>query len=429
MKLMEKVSGIGRSEFLKNVFTIFSGNVIAQAIPFLIEPVIARIYSPEDFAVLSVYLSVANLFSIIATGRYELAVMLPKEDRKAVNVIGLSVAISLAVSVLSFLIVWIFNSQICNILENQDVSSYLYLVPLSVLSVGWYQTFNYWNSRKKRFKNVTYSKTTQSVVYSGSAVGLGTAGMIPSGLILSQIIGQFFGLFPLLFSFLKKDKNMLKEVSREEMKAVATEYQDFPKINSLHAFCDVLRNSGAVFLLSHYYSQAQVGQHSRTIRLLFGPLSIIASAVGQVFYQRAADCHQNGGNLRQLVVKVVLALTGISVPMFLIVMFFGPDLFAWFLGENWRQAGEFGRLLAPWVFLNFITTPVSQIPIIVNRQKTAFLISVIGHTLFLAAIAVGGICHNINLGFILVSASQLAFLGFMLFWIIKICNSKNQYDG
>jgi O-antigen/teichoic acid export membrane protein len=191
----------------------------------------------------------------------------------------------------------------------------------------------------------------------------------------------------------------------------------------------VLRNSGAVFLLSHYYSQAQVGQHSRTIRLLFGPLSIIASAVGQVFYQRAADCHQNGGNLRQLVVKVVLALTGISVPMFLIVMFFGPDLFAWFLGENWRQAGEFGRLLAPWVFLNFITTPVSQIPIIVNRQKTAFLISVIGHTLFLAAIAVGGICHNINLGFILVSASQLAFLGFMLFWIIKICNSKNQYDG
>ena len=122
MKLMEKVSGIGRSEFLKNVFTIFSGNVIAQAIPFLIEPVIARIYSPEDFAVLSVYLSVANLFSIIATGRYELAVMLPKEDRKAVNVIGLSVAISLAVSVLSFLIVWVFNSQICNILENQDVS-------------------------------------------------------------------------------------------------------------------------------------------------------------------------------------------------------------------------------------------------------------------------------------------------------------------
>ena len=285
---MEKVSGIGRSEFLKNVFTIFSGNVIAQAIPFLIEPVIARIYSPEDFAVLSVYLSVANLFSIIATGRYELAVMLPKEDRKAVNVIGLSVAISLAVSVLSFLIVWIFNSQICNILENQDVSSYLYLVPLSVLSVGWYQTFNYWNSRKKRFKNVTYSKTTQSVVYSGSAVGLGTAGMIPSGLILSQIIGQFFGLFPLLFSFLKKDKNMLKEVGREEMKAVAAEYQDFPKINSLHAFCDVLRNSGAVFLLSHYYSQAQVGQHSRTIRLLFGPLSIIASVTSSVATSQTA---------------------------------------------------------------------------------------------------------------------------------------------
>ena len=414
----------GTSEFLKNVLTIFSGNVIAQAIPFLIEPVIARIYSPEDFAVLSVYLSVANLFSIIATGRYELAVMLPKEDKKSVNVIALSIFISLIVSAFSFLVVWLFNSQICNILENGEVSSYLYLVPLSVLSVGWYQTFNYWNSRKKRFKNVTYSKTTQSVVYSGTAIGLGEAGMLPSGLILSQIIGQFFGLFPLLFSFLRKDRGLLEDVSKNEVKAVAAEYHDFPRINSLHAFCDVLRNSGAVFLLSHFYTKAQVGQHSRTIRLLFGPLSIIASAVGQVFYQKAADCYQTGGNLRQLVVKVVLALSAISLPMFLFVMFFGPDLFAWFLGENWRQAGEFGRLLAPWVFLNFITTPVSQIPIIVNKQKTAFLISVAGHTMFLFAIAAGGWYKNINLGFILVSASQLIFLGFMLFWIIKISENK-----
>jgi O-antigen/teichoic acid export membrane protein len=137
------------SEFARNSLTIFTGNVIAQAIPFLAEPVLARLYTPEDFAVLAVYLSVANLFSIIATARYELAIMLPKEDRKAANVLGLSVLISFAVSFISFLIVLFFNSNICRILHNEDVSIYLYLVPLSVLSVSWYQIFNYWNSRKK----------------------------------------------------------------------------------------------------------------------------------------------------------------------------------------------------------------------------------------------------------------------------------------
>ncbi len=428
MSLREKVSGIGRSEFLKNVLTIFSGNVIAQAIPFLIEPVIARIYSPEDFAVLAVYLSIANLFSIIATGRYEMAVMLPEKDKKAVNVIALSLLISLAVSAVSFLVVWIFNSQICNILENQDVSSYLYLVPVSVLSVGWFQTFNYWNSRKKRFKNVTYSKTTQSVTVSGASIGMGYAGMRPSGLILSQIIGQFFALFPLLFSFLKKDRGLVKEVSKSEIKAVAVEYQDFPKINSLHAFSDVLRNSGTVFLLSHFFTQAQVGQHSKTIRLLFGPLSMIASAVGQVFYQKAASCYQSGGDLQKLVKKVVLGLAAISLPMFLVVVFFGPELFAWFLGENWRVAGEYGRLLAPWVFLNFVTSPVSQIPIVVNRQKAAFLINIVGHTLFLLSIAAGGVIGDIRLGFIFVSITQSIFLAFLIFWIINICKKRTN-DG
>ena len=174
-----------KSEFLKNVFTVFSGNVIAQAIPFLIESIIARIYSPEDFAVLAGYLAIANLFTIVATGRYELAIMLPKKDRKAVNIIGLSIIISLFISVISFIIVWLFNTEICTILKNDNVSSYLYLVPISVLSVGWYQTFNYWNSRKKRFRNVTYAKTTQSITYSGTAIGLGHLGLIPSGLIFS----------------------------------------------------------------------------------------------------------------------------------------------------------------------------------------------------------------------------------------------------
>ena len=350
--------------------------------------------------------------------------MLPEKDKKAVNVIALSLLISLAVSAVSFLVVWIFNKQICNILENQDVSSYLYLVPVSVLSVGWFQTFNYWNSRKKRFKNVTYSKTTQSVTVSGASIGMGYAGMMPSGLILSQIIGQFFGMFPLLFSFWKNDKSLMKEIDKAGIKSVAFEYQDFPKINSLHAFSDVVRNSGTVFLLSHFFTQAQVGQHSKTIRLLFGPLSMIASAVGQVFYQKAASCYQSGGDLQKLVKKVALGLAAISLPMFLVVVIFGPDLFAWFLGENWRMAGEYGRLLAPWVFLNFVTSPVSQIPIVVNRQKAAFLINIVGHSLFLLSIAVGGICADINLGFVLVSATQSLFLIFLIFWIIHISKRK-----
>lgn len=413
------------SDFIKNAFTIFTGNVIAQAIPFLVEPVIARIYSPSDFAVLSVYLSVANLFSIIATGRYELAIMLPKEDKKAINLIGVSIIISLVVSVLSFAIVAIFNSQICTILHNDDVSTYLYLVPLSVLSVAWYQTFNYWNTRKKRFKNVAYSKTTQSVVYSAASIGLGTAGFIPSGLMISQIGGQFCSTIPLLRSFFKNDRKELKNISKEEMKTIAYTYRDFPKINSLHAFCDVLRQSGEVFLLSFYYVKEKVGLHSRTLRLLFAPSAIIGSAIGQVFYQKAAACYQEDGDLQKLVKKVLLGIALIAIPAYSIIAVWGDDLFAWFLGEPWRQAGEFGQLLTPWLCLSFITSPISQIPLIVQKQKAAFLLSLVGHALYLLAIIIGGVNHNIELGFILLSSFQTVYYIFLIVWLIRISKIKH----
>ncbi len=413
------------SDFIKNVFTIFTGNVIAQAIPFLVEPIIARIYSPSDFAVLSVYLSVANLFSIIATGRYELAIMLPKEDRKSINLIAVSIIISLVISCLSLLLMAIFNSQICTILNNEDVSSYLYLVPLSVLSVAWYQIFSYWNSRKKRFKNVAYSKTAQSTVYAGSSIGLGYAGFTSSGLITSQIGGQFFAIIPLLRSFLKNDRKQLKSATVSEMKEVSYEYRNFPLINSLHAFCDVLRQSGEVFLLSYFYVKEKVGLHSRTLRLLFAPSAIIGTAIGQVFYQKASVCYQEKGDLQKLVKKVLFGIACMAVPTYLVVALWGDDIFAWFLGEPWRQAGEYGQLLTPWLCFSFIVSPISQIPLIVNKQKTAFLLSLLGHSLYLLAVIIGGINHSIELGFILLSSFQTMYYILLIGWLLKISKIKH----
>ncbi len=409
------------SEFARNSLTIFSGNVIAQAIPFLAEPLLARLYQPSDFAVLAVYLSIANLFSIVATARYELAIMLPKEDRKAVNVLGLSVLISFAVSALAFVVVLLFNAKICKILNNEDVSSYLYLVPLSVLSVAWYQIFNYWNSRKKRFKNVMFSKTTQSV----SNVSVNLALSFKSlGLVMGQFLGYLFGSFVLMFAFLKKDKDKLSMITKKEMKEVAVEYQDFPKINTIHAFFDVLKQSGEVFLLSYFYIKENVGLHSRTLRLLFAPSSIIGSAVGQVFYQKGTETYHNGGDLKALVIKVLKTMALIALPVFLIVAFFGDDLFAWFLGENYRMAGYYGRYLAPWLFFNFITMPISQIPLIVQKQKTAFLLSICGHSLYLLAVIIGGLNNNILLGFKLLSIFSSTYYIIIIAWFIKISGNK-----
>jgi len=110
----------------------------------------------------------------------------------------------------------------------------------------------------------------------------------------------------------------------------------------------------------------------------------------------------------------------ISFPAFLSVALWGDDLFAWFLGENYRIAGVYGRYLTPYLFLNFIVSPISQIPLIVNKQKQAFLLSLCGHSFYLLAVIIGGIYHDILLGFTFLSVFLSIYYIFLILWLIKI---------
>ena len=67
-----------KSEFSKNVLTLMTGATIAQAIPIAISPILTRIYTPEDFGIFALFIAITTIFGTIANGRYELAIMLPK---------------------------------------------------------------------------------------------------------------------------------------------------------------------------------------------------------------------------------------------------------------------------------------------------------------------------------------------------------------
>ena len=77
-------------------------------------------------------MAITTIIAVFVTGRYELAIMLPKKDENAVDILILSLIISLVVSLISFLIIFFFNPQITKILGSQEISRWLYLVPCSI---------------------------------------------------------------------------------------------------------------------------------------------------------------------------------------------------------------------------------------------------------------------------------------------------------
>ena len=75
------LSDMLRSSGVRNFAKLFSANVVAQAIGLLVYPILTRIYSPEDFGLLNLFLSIGNVLVILSTMEYYNAIVLPSEDK------------------------------------------------------------------------------------------------------------------------------------------------------------------------------------------------------------------------------------------------------------------------------------------------------------------------------------------------------------
>lgn len=411
--------------FLRNVLTLMTGTAIAQAIPLFITPILARLYTPADFGLLALYMSLVSMIGVIITGRYELAVMLPEKDEDAVNIGVLSLSIAVVISALTLLVVWYFNTSIAHLLNNSAISKWLYLIPIAVLTIGLSQVLNYWSTRRNQYRRLAVSRVAQSVSNGGINLGQGFAHMGVSGLIVGNLVGQLFSALVLLWQAWPDFLKYKSSIRWERMAHNAKVYQDFPKVNSFHAFVDILQSSGIVFIITTVFGSVVLGFYSFTLRVLQAPLGLLGASVSQVFFQKASETYKNGGDLQALVKKTIISLSALALPIFITLGFFAPALFAIVFGKQWREAGIYAQILAPWLFLNFIVSPVSQVPIIVGEQKKSFIFSIIGNTMILLSVIYGGfIVHNIKTGFYVLSCSIIFYYIFIIQWIFKISKKK-----
>ena len=318
--------------YFKNFVLLFTGHSVSQVIPFLLAPIIGRIFSPEQLAVQENFLAIAALLAIIAAGRYEIAFVLPKTQSKANNLFALALMVLVSVTALSMLLLF-FSEQIAMWYKTDELGKFIVYIAPAVLLLGLNNIYIQWLIRFGKYSWVTAGRITQAVIqYAGYAL-LGYWGWGVKGLIIAMLIGNLFPALLLIFPALKNFNK--KDVTAEEIKSVAHEYKDFPIINSLHAFTDIFATQFLLFwLITRNYGAAALGLFAIMNRYLRAPLSLISGAVGQLYYREASNAKNNNESIISIFNKSVRITTFASAPLVLIIFFFGPDIFAIYLGEK-----------------------------------------------------------------------------------------------
>ncbi len=356
-----------KSEFSKNVLTLMTGTTIAQAIPIALTPILTRIYTPEDFGLFALYMSAASLVTVLATGRYELAIMLPKKDGDAVNIVLLSLIITLLITLLTFILILLFHQSIAQRLGDSTIAPWLYMIPLSILMTGLYQSANYWNNRKKQYRRLAHNKIIQSSSTVTLQLGLGSTNIGGGGLILGTVAGQALATAILGKQTWKHIHPFLPDVKTLKMLALLKKYRKLPLLNLPNVFIDNIRTAGINILIAKFFTAAVLGQFALAWKMVQVPMSLVGRSLSQVFFERLATAPHS--ELSSLIQTFLFKAAILSLPMFILIYLFAKPVFVFVFGAQWALAGEAASIMSPWLFLNFLTSPIATIFVVLNRQE------------------------------------------------------------
>ena len=343
------------------------GTGVAQLLPLLMMPILTRLYSEEEFGVYSTFLAYSAVLIVAVSARYQVAILLPKQDEDALKVFKLSNIITSVTSLFLLLISLVIYLGFKNPLNQNGL---IFLIPIYVFFFGLWQSYFNLSIRFKKFKVTAIPKIVQSIGYIGISCIIGLI-FTPLGLVLGKAAGVLSSLMFIIFK-LKPKKHSF---SGTQLKEAALKYIDYPKFNLIPALLDTLSLQALIILIGYYYTDLELGYFGLANICISAPLALIGVAYRDVFYQRITSLI-NDNQIRHaksffLKSSAILGLLGVSI--FFILFFYGADLFSFVFGLKWSTSGKFASILAFSLVFRLVVSPLSSILYATGKVKIVSL--------------------------------------------------------
>ena len=384
-RVSQSLTKFMRAEYIRNVFTLMAGTLIGQALVFVLAPFITRLFSPEDFTLLEQYTMIVTVLSVVVTGKYEFAIMHPKEQNDARHIAGLALKVAFYSCVILSVFVLFFAKDISFWLMNEPIALYLWTIPIVLFFTAVFNVFNYWFSRLKQYKVAANSKVISAFSSEPVKIATGLGGWGTSGLVFSTVIGSIAAGAYAFWKFLKSEPEGLKNLSNERMKALAVLHKDYPMFSIWGSVLNRLAQWAHVGIFTLYYGLIAVGFMALCRRIFMAPLNVISNSYSQVFFQRISEI-DDPKELRALYYKVLFRFLIAAVGMILIVQMLPSNTMGFIFGEAWGNSFMYLKYLIYWFALNFVTSSLAFITYRINMQRVGLFLDALHFVLAIVAV-------------------------------------------
>lgn len=364
-----------KSDIIRSVLVLMTGTVLAQLISYVALMVISRIYDQEDMGELGIYMRTVSFIAAVGTLRFEASLPLGKHQGHSFLIYKLSLRIAwviISACALGGLIYFIFQPATLDDLWFGVIT----------LASGFFVVFinlgTNWSIRNKEFKKISRQRVVNSASGNSLRIIFGALGFGSVGLLLGTLVGYLVSSAWYIRDFLHLDRFEYKKYSKKKQRALIKENKEFPLVNLPHVMLDVGRDMIVAYFITHFFAKDIFGLYYHAMVILVAPLSIIGTSIGQVLFNKCSELINNGVSTFPLVRRTLTVLFLLSIVPFSCIFFFGEEIFTFVFSAKWANSGYYSEIMALWLMMLFVVSPLSSLSLVLRRQKEFFFLSFIG---------------------------------------------------
>lgn len=407
-----------KSSGVRNFAKLLSANVVAQVIGLVVYPILTRIYAPEDFGVLNLFLSISGVLVILSTAEYYNAIVLPKDDKEGKNVLLLSLCLLLTLVAIIAVSVF-FAEAIADLFNTPELAQYYWLMPILVAASGGWNILNYWYIRRGRYDKISTYQLSQSILSSGGKIGFGYAGMLSGGMIYAVVLAPLLALCGSIVLRFKGTKHRHTFSFKKIMEA-AKRYKNFPLYSLPKSFVNMLAGQLPVLLLTPYFGSQYVGWWSMALLLGFIPISMVSRSIYQVLYQYTTERVNSRLAIGPYFRKFTWGVLLVGCPVFALLFLIMPWLTSLFLGEGWDMTSTYLRWMLPWLLSSILTASTGFLSDIFMKQKIGFGFELLTAFLRVVGVVLGILLKDFSVAILCYALGTAIAITAQYIWLLSL---------
>lgn len=373
LKKIKKYSSSG-SRFRNNFLKVAAANIFSQAIPIIATPILTRLYFPEDFGVLALFMSVLSIMLVLSTLRIDWLISAVKKDFYASNIfiIGVTNLLLITTCVSMFFYLGLYSNL--PFINWTLIESFLWLLPVAMIGGGLHQLLSSWLVREGDLTAVAIAKIKYSISGTGFSVAGGWLSLGALGLIFSASVSYWFGLRTLIT---RVKKNLGSKISRVSISTLLVAWKKVWGRIVVAGSTGIVNTFGLVLpsiMIAYYYTATELGWYALMYRLATSPVSAITNAISQSFMVEARRLyHDNPASLLKLFTKTSKRLLMLGAPVAIICLL-GPLYIGPILGADlWDGAGYVLLSLSPLIWVIIVVSTLAPVIVIAGKENVLFI--------------------------------------------------------